>query len=183
MPPSAIVSVPVPRSPMLNPATSLQREPAPATLTVPSEPAPLPMLVTRGVISMTLPPFVIYECACAKTADIEPVAWSVDPTRCRAGHRHRTRRAGRQTDGAAATSHRAAVLDGQRACALAANHGGGVNLPSWSRGRSPSPYPSRPVNCQQSRGQKWSMSRRPRWRAFLSRFDRWRDFGPLRPRP
>ena len=56
MPPSAIVSVPVPELPILTPAMSLQREPAPVTVTVPCEPAPLPMLVTKGVISITLPP-------------------------------------------------------------------------------------------------------------------------------
>ena len=44
MPPSAIVSVPVPRLPMFTPELLLQLEPAPVTVTVPCEPAPLPML-------------------------------------------------------------------------------------------------------------------------------------------
>ena len=73
------------------------------------------------------------ERARAKTADIEPAAWSVDPTGARAGHRHRARRAGRQSDGAAATIHRAAVLDGKRARALAADHDGSGIRPAGAR--------------------------------------------------
>ena len=59
----------------------------------------------------------------AKTADIEPAAWTIVPNGARAGHRHRTGRADRQSDRAAgATVHRTAVLDGKRARALAADH-------------------------------------------------------------
>ena len=58
MPPSAIVSVPVPRLPMLTPELLLQVEPAPVTITVPSEPGPAPMLAVRPVL-LTVPPFVI----------------------------------------------------------------------------------------------------------------------------
>jgi hypothetical protein len=47
----------------------------------------------------------------AKTADVEPALWSVDPAGARAGHRHRAIRADSQSDGAAGTTHRAAVLD------------------------------------------------------------------------
>ena len=59
MPPSAIVSVPVPRLPMFTPELLFQMEPAPATLTVPSEPAPWPMLAVKPVLLLTVPPFVI----------------------------------------------------------------------------------------------------------------------------
>ena len=59
MPPSAIVSVPVPRLPMFTPELLIQVEPAPVTLTVPSEPAPWPMLAAKAVLLLTVPPFVI----------------------------------------------------------------------------------------------------------------------------
>ena len=72
MPPSAIVSVPVPELPILIPAMSLQREPAPVTVTVPCEPAPSPMLVRRGVISMTLPPFAIMRVPVPKLPILSP---------------------------------------------------------------------------------------------------------------
>ena len=54
MPPSAIVSVPVPKLPMFTPERLLQMEPAPVTVTVPCEPAALPMLALTGVILMTV---------------------------------------------------------------------------------------------------------------------------------
>ena len=61
-------------------------------------------------------------------ADIEPAAWTVVPTGARAGHHHRTKRAGRQSDGAAAaTVHRTAVLDGKRARAQAVDHDGEIS--------------------------------------------------------
>ena len=72
LPPSAIVSVPVPELPILNPAMSLQREPAPVTVTVPCEPTAWPMLVTRGVISMTLPPFAIVRVPVPKLPILSP---------------------------------------------------------------------------------------------------------------
>ena len=122
MPPSAIVSVPVPKSPMFTAELLLQVEPAPVTVTVPCEPAPLPMLAVFDGDIDDLPAVRDRERAGAKTADIEPAAWSVDPTGARAGHRHRTSRAGRLSDGAAAATHRAAVLDGKRARAQAADH-------------------------------------------------------------
>ena len=106
---------------MFTPGLLLQVEPAPVTVTVPCEPATLPMLASSPAILMTLPTVCDRQCARAKTADIEPAAWSVDPTGARAGHRHRARRAGRLSDGAAATIHRAAVLDDKRARAQAAD--------------------------------------------------------------
>ena len=59
MPPSAIVSVPVPKSPMFTPELLLQVEPAPVTVTVPCEPAPSPMLAVKAVLLMTIPSFAI----------------------------------------------------------------------------------------------------------------------------
>ena len=47
MPPSAIVSVPVPRLPMFTPELLLHVEPEPVTVTVPCEPTPLPMLAVK----------------------------------------------------------------------------------------------------------------------------------------
>src|SRR5579863_5801864 len=72
LPLSAIVSAPAPESPILIPAMSLQREPAPVTVTAPCEPAPLPMLVTRGVMSMTLPPFAIVRAPAPKLPILNP---------------------------------------------------------------------------------------------------------------
>jgi hypothetical protein len=68
------------------------------------------------------------ECAGAKTADIEPGGWTVDPAGARAGHGHRARRAGGQSDGAAATTvQRTAVFDGNRPRAQGADlDGSGV---------------------------------------------------------
>ena len=60
MPPSAIVSVPVPKLPMFTPELLLQVEPGPVTVTVPCcEPALLPMLAAKAVLLMTIPPFAI----------------------------------------------------------------------------------------------------------------------------
>jgi hypothetical protein len=56
---SATVSVPVPRLPMFTPRMLLQLEPGPVTVTVPCEPAPLPMLAVFKAILMTFPPFAI----------------------------------------------------------------------------------------------------------------------------
>ena len=97
-PPSAIVSVPVPRLPMFTPELLLQMEPAPVTVTVPCEPAPLPMLAAYGGDIDDPPAVRDRERARAKTADIEPAAWSVDPAGARAGHRHRAIRADSQSD-------------------------------------------------------------------------------------
>ena len=72
MPPSAIVSVPVPKLPIFTPELLLQREPAPVTVTVPCEPARVPMLVTMGVISMTLPPFAIMSVPVPKLPMLSP---------------------------------------------------------------------------------------------------------------
>ena len=85
------------------------------------------------------------ERARAKTADIEPAAWTVVPSGARAGHRHRTRRAGRQSDGAAAaTVHRTAVLDGQ-ACPCPSRRPRGFRCSStWSPRRIRSPCPVEP---------------------------------------
>ncbi len=59
MPPSAIVSVPVPRLPMMTPELLLQVEPAPVTITVPVEPGNAPTLAMKAVLLLTVPPFAI----------------------------------------------------------------------------------------------------------------------------
>ena len=79
---------------MFTPQLLLQLEPAPVTLTVPSEPAPLPMLAARAVILMTVPPFAIVSEPVPKLPILSPPLRSVVPTGARAGHRHRARRAG-----------------------------------------------------------------------------------------
>ena len=71
-PPSAIVSVPVPKLPMFTPELLLQVEPAPVTVTVPCEPAPLPMLAVKAVILMTLPPFAIVSVPVPKLPILSP---------------------------------------------------------------------------------------------------------------
>ena len=72
MPPSAIVSVPVPKLPMFTPELLLQVEPAPVTVTVPCEPAPLPMLAAKAVLLMTLPPFAIVSVPVPKLPILSP---------------------------------------------------------------------------------------------------------------
>ena len=125
MPPSAIVSVPVPRLPTFTPELLLQMEPAPVTVTVPVRAWTVADVGGEGGVIDDRPTVRDRERARAKTADIEPAAWAVVPGGARAGHRHRTSRAGRQSDGAAATTvHHAAVLDGKRARAQAADHEG-----------------------------------------------------------
>ena len=59
MPLSAIVSVPLPELPMFSPEMLLQVEPAPVTVTVPSEPAAWPMLAAKALLLMTVPPSAI----------------------------------------------------------------------------------------------------------------------------
>ena len=57
---------------MFTPELLLQVEPAPATLTVPCEPAPLPMLAVKAVILMTIPPFVIVSVPVPKLPILSP---------------------------------------------------------------------------------------------------------------
>ena len=57
---------------MFNPELLLQMEPTPATLTVPCEPAPLPMLAAKGVVLMTIPPFVIVSVPVPKLPILSP---------------------------------------------------------------------------------------------------------------
>ena len=91
MPPSAIVSVPVPRLPMFTPELLLQVEPAPVTVTVPSEPAPWPMLAAKAVLLLTVPPFVIVSEPVPKLPILSPPdSRTVIPSGARAGHCHRT---------------------------------------------------------------------------------------------
>src|SRR3954454_16756033 len=71
-PPSASVSVPVPELPTFTPELLLQIEPAPATLTVPSEPALLPTLAVSAVLLMTVPPFVIVSAPVPKLPILNP---------------------------------------------------------------------------------------------------------------
>ncbi len=77
------------------------------------------------------------ECARAKTADVEPAAWSVGPGRARPDHRHRASRAERQSDRAAATAHavlsRAAVLNCKRARAPTTDHDASGTRPAGAR--------------------------------------------------
>ena len=160
MPPSAIVSVPVPRLPMFTPELLVQVEPAPATVTVPSEPAPLPMLAAKAVLLLTVPPFVIVSEPVPKLPILSPPPGTVVPGGARAGHRHRTRRAGRQSDRAAATAvHHAAVLDGKRARAQAADHEGSDVRPRGAGAGYGHRALASPANCQQTR-QDRSASRR-----------------------
>ena len=150
MPPSAIVSMPVPSLPMFTPEMLLQVEPAPVTVTVPCEPAPLPMLAMSDGDIDDLPAVRDRECARARTADIEPAAWSVDPAGAWAGHRHRAIRAGIQSDGAAAATRRAAFLNCKSCpCPGRRPRRCRVNRPAWSPRRSPSPCPARPVDCRE----------------------------------
>ena len=72
MPPSAIVSVPVPSLPMFTPKLLLQVEPAPVTVTVPREPANSPMLALLGVSLMTVPPFAIVSVPVPKAPTLSP---------------------------------------------------------------------------------------------------------------
>ena len=150
MPPSAIVSVPVPRLPMLIPELLLQREPAPVTVTVPCEPAPSPMLADKAVISMTIPPFVIVSVPVPKLPILSPPPGPLFQAGARAGHSHRAGRAGRQSDGAAATAHASepsAVLDGKRARAQAADHDGSGVRPAGACAGTVT-VPRRPANCR-----------------------------------
>ena len=122
-PPSAIVSVPAPELPTFTPELLLQAEPAPATLTVPCEPAPLPILAAKAVSLMTAPPFVIVSVPVPKLPILSPPPGPMFKLEPAAGHRHRPGRAKGQSDRPAATTvHRAAVLNGQRARAQAADH-------------------------------------------------------------
>jgi hypothetical protein len=72
VPPSATVSVPVPKFPMFTPELLLQVEPAPVTVTVPCEPARRPMLGAKGVLLMTLPPFAIMSVPVPKLPILSP---------------------------------------------------------------------------------------------------------------
>ena len=145
MPPSAIVSVPVPSLPMFTPKLLLQVEPAPVTVTVPREPANSPMLAVLGVSLMTVPPFAIVSVPVPKAPTLSPPLGPLIQAGAWAGHRHRAGRAGRQSDGAAAAAvHRAAVLDGKRAHAHAADHDVLRHSSIWSPRRSPSPCPATP---------------------------------------
>jgi hypothetical protein len=95
---------------------------APVTVTVPREPAPLPMLAAKPVSLMTVPPFAIVSVPVPKLPMLSPPPGLLRPDGAHAGHRHRTSRAGRQSDGAATpTVHHAAVFDGQRARAQSAD--------------------------------------------------------------
>ena len=57
---------------MFTPELLLQVEPAPVTVTVPCEPAPLPMLAATAVILMTLPPFAIVRVPVPKLPILSP---------------------------------------------------------------------------------------------------------------
>ena len=59
------------------------------------------MLAVNLVLLTTIPPFAIVSVPVPKLPMLSPPLESVDPTGARAGHRHRTRRAGGQSDGAA----------------------------------------------------------------------------------
>ena len=72
MPPSAIVSVPVPSLPMFTPELLVHVEPAPVTVTVPREPANSPMLAVLGVSLMTVPPFAIVSVPVPKAPTLSP---------------------------------------------------------------------------------------------------------------
>ena len=117
MPPSAIVSVPVPKLPMLTPELLLQVEPAPVTVTVPSEPAPLPMLAAKAVLLMTVPPFAIVSVPVPKLPILSPgppgLLFQTEPGPVTVTAPFEP--AAKSDGAAAATVHRAAVLDGQRA--------------------------------------------------------------------
>ena len=86
---SAIVSVPVPEYRILMAAMSLQREPAPVTVTAPCEPRALPILVTRGVISTTRPPFAIVSVPVPKLPILSPRLVVRCPAGARASDYHR----------------------------------------------------------------------------------------------
>ena len=72
MPPFAIVCVPRPKLPMFTPELLLQVEPAPATVTVPCEPALLPMLAAKAVLLMTIPPLAIVSVPVPKLPTLSP---------------------------------------------------------------------------------------------------------------
>ena len=89
-PPFAIVSVPVPKLPILSPPLGplIQMEPGPVTVTVPVEPADCP----------TEPPPLLHRAAVldgkrarAQAADHE--GSGIRPAGARSGHRHRALRA------------------------------------------------------------------------------------------
>src|SRR4051794_18730692 len=71
-PPSAIVSVPMPELPTLTPELLIQLEPAPVTVTVPSEFAALPMLAVKLVKLKTVPPFAIVSVPVPKLPILSP---------------------------------------------------------------------------------------------------------------
>ncbi len=57
---------------MFTPELLVQVEPAPVTVTVPCEPAPLPMLAALGVSLMTVPPFAIVSVPVPKAPILSP---------------------------------------------------------------------------------------------------------------
>ena len=123
MPPSAIVSVPVPKLPTFTPELLLQVEPAPVTVAVPCEPTALPMLAMTGVVLMTVPPFAIVSEPVPRLPILSPPAgplFQVEPGPVTVT----VPVPSNPTEPPAPLIHRTAVLDGKRARAHAADHDG-----------------------------------------------------------
>ena len=149
MPPSAIVSVPVPKLPMFTPELLLQVEPAPVTLTVPSEPAPWPMLAAKAVLLLTVPPFVIVSEPVPKLPILSPPDSQDCYSKWSPGRSPSPYHRAEQSDRAAATAvHYTAVLDGKRARAQAADHEGSDVRPRGAGAGYGHRALSRPANCQ-----------------------------------
>ena len=117
MPPSAIVSVPVPRLPMMTPELLLQVEPAPVTITVPMRARDRADVGGEAGVIDDRPTVCDRKRTRAKTADIEPARAQGCCSKRSPVQSQSPRHSNRQkSDGAAAaTVHRAAVLDGKRA--------------------------------------------------------------------
>ena len=83
--------------PTLRPELLLQAEPVPVTITVPCEPAALPMLAVKAVLLLTVPPLAIVSVPKPELPMLRPppgLLFQVNPP----GHYHRTLRAGIQSD-------------------------------------------------------------------------------------
>ena len=110
---------------MFTPELLLQVEPAPVTVTVPCEPAHADVGGVKAVLLMTFPPFAIVSVPVPKLPILSPppgLLFQMEPGPVTVTVPVEL---ADQSDGAAAaTVHRAAILDGKRARAQAADQEG-----------------------------------------------------------
>ena len=159
--------------PMFTPELLLQVEPAPVTVTVPCEPAPLPMLAAKAVLLMTIPPFVIVSVPVPKLPILSPppgLLFQVEPGPVTVTVPIEP--ADNPTEPPPAPLFTVPPFWMVSVpVPMAADHDVCRRSSTWSLRRIRSPCPASPINCQQTRRSR-STSRRFGLRAFLSRFDR-----------